>query len=190
MFMRLICTLQLAALLLTCSLATFVQAPKSYAKDGVAFEYPSGWTVQDASKADSQQLTLARADSDAQIKVFVYRSKITADKVAEARTKLVDPYVESTFKTFQQMGANPQRSAINTVISSVPAEGVKIGATLEGEPGAALIYWAVIGERLVVLTHFGPDKALKQTAGAWELVTKTLTLEEPKPSPSPTPTPK
>jgi hypothetical protein len=185
--MRLTRTLQIVALLLTCSFATFAQATKTFAKDGVSFDYPSAWTVQDASKSDSLQLTLARSDSDAQIKVFVYRSKIAPDKMAEARAKLVDPYVESTFKTFQQMGANPQRSPINTVISGVPAEGIKIGATLEGEPGAALIYWAVIGERLVVLTHFGPDKALKQTSSAWDVVTKTLNLEGAKPSPAPTP---
>ena len=180
-------SLYLVALLFTCSVVTFAQANKTYTKDGVSFEYPSAWTVVDASKADSQQLTLTRSDSEAQIRVFVYRNQITPDKVAEARTKLVDPYVESTFKTFQQMGANPQRSAVNTTIASVPAEGVKIGATLEGEPGAALIYWTVVGDRLVVLTHFGPDKALKQTANVWELVTKTLSTGGAKPNPSPSP---
>src|SRR5262245_42028099 len=149
--------LQLAAFIFACSLVTFAQSNKTFAKDGLTFEYPSGWTIVDGSKSDSQQLTLARSDSDAQIRVFVYRNKVTTDKLAEARTKLVDPYVESTFKTFQQMGAKPQRSAANTTIASVPAEGTKIGATLEGEPGAALIYWTLIGERLVVLTHFGPD---------------------------------
>jgi hypothetical protein len=187
--MRPIRALQIAALFVTCNLATFAQANKTFSKDGLSFEYPSAWTVVDASKEDAQQLTLARSDSDAQIRVFVYRNKITQDKVAEARTKLVDPYIESTFKTFQQMGAKPQRSAANTTISSVSAEGVKIGATLEGEPGAALIYWTLVGDRLVVLTHFGPDKALKQTASAWELVTKTLTTGEAKPGPSPSPSP-
>jgi hypothetical protein len=173
--------------LIACSVGGFAQANKTFSKDGLSFEYPSGWSVVDGSKADSQQLTLGRSDSDAQIRVFVYRSKIGAEKLAEARTKLVDPYIDSTFKTFQQMGANPQRSAANTVIALVPAEGVKIGATLEGEPGAALIYWTLIGDRLVVLTHFGPDKALKQTASVWELVTKSISLEGSKPSPSPSP---
>jgi hypothetical protein len=185
--MKLIRSLQFVALLLSCSLVSVAQASKTFSKDGLSFDYPSGWIVQDASKPDSQQLTLARNDSDAQIKIFVYRNKITPEKVAEARTKLVDPYVESTFKAFQQIGAKPQRSAANTTIASVPAEGVKIGATLEGEPGAALIYWMLIGNRLVVLTHFGPEKALKQTASGWEMVTKTLALEGPKPAPSPSP---
>lgn len=184
--MTLMRILLIGTLLLTCSLAAFAQNSKSFAKDGLSFDYPSGWEVQDASKADAQQLTLQRNDSDAQIKVFVYRSKISADKLPESRTKLVDPYIESTFKTFQQMGAKPERSAINTTIASLPAEGVKVSATLEGEPGAALIYWTLIGDRLVVLTHFGPDKALKQTAPAWDLVTKTITLAGAKPSPTPT----
>jgi hypothetical protein len=182
MTMRLI---QIFALLVVCSFGIFAQDSKTFTRDGLSFDYPSGWAVQDASKSDAQQLTLQRNDSDAQIKVFVYRSKISADKLPEARAKLVDPYIESTVKTFQQMGAKPERTAINTTIASLPAEGVKIGATLEGEPGAALIYWTLIGDRLVVLTHFGPDKALKQTSNAWDVVTKTITIAGAKPSPSP-----
>jgi hypothetical protein len=70
----------------------------------------------------------------------------------------------------------------------VNAEGVKVTAVLEGESGEAGIYWATIGERLVVLTLFGPDKALKKVQPSWDLLRNSLKIEaNAKPAPSPKP---
>jgi hypothetical protein len=70
----------------------------------------------------------------------------------------------------------------------VNAEGVHITAVLEGEAGEAGIYWATIGERLVVLTLFGPDKALKKVQPSWDLVRNSLKVEaNAKATPSPKP---
>jgi hypothetical protein len=188
--MKIFRTLHLAALLIAYSGSLMAQASKSFAKDGLSFNYPSGWTLQENSTADKQEITLAREDSDAQIRVFVYRSKIeTPEKLADARKKLIDPYVDSNFNTFQKMGAKPERSPASSEIAGVAAEGVKIRATLEGEPGAAETYWAVVGERLVVLTFFGPDKALKKMTSAWDTVRSSITIAGQKPDTKPSPNP-
>jgi len=185
--MKLFRALLAATAVLVCSLVTFAQGPKSFTKDGLSFSYPSGWTVQDASSNDAQQLTLARSDSEVQIRLFAYRGKITTpERLAEAQKKLVDPYIESTSRTFEKMGSRPQRSPATTEIGGVKAEGVAIRAVLEGEPGAAMIYWASVGERLVVLTLFGPDKALKKQTTAWDLLRNSVKIEAAKPAtPSP-----
>jgi hypothetical protein len=189
------CFLKGLALLLLGSLSAFAQTPdkdvKQFIKEGLSFNYPARWTLQDASNADVQQLTLSRTGSDAQIRVFVYRAFVPPDKVAEAQRVIVDPYVASTSKAFVQMGAKPESSPATTDIGSVKTDGVKIRAILD-EPGAAEIYWAFVGQRLVVLTFFGPDSALKQSMPAWDTVRNSLTVEgpKPKPNPSPTPTPK
>jgi hypothetical protein len=181
---------QVIALVLACSLPAFAQTAKNFTKEGLSFNYPSAWNLQEASKNDAQQLTLARSDSDAQIRLFVYRSKIeTPDKLAEAKHKLVDTYVDSTAKTFEQMGARPERSPASTEIGGVKAEGVKIRAVLEGEAGAAEIYWVVLGERLVVMTFFGPDRALKQMNAEWDVVRTSVQIEGSKPQAAPSPTP-
>ena len=182
---------QVVALVIAFSLPAFTQTPKIFTKDGLTFNYPSAWTLQDTSKGDAQQLTLARADSDAQIRLFVYRGLIeTPEKFAEAKRKLVDTYVDSTAKTFEQMGARPERSPASTEIGGTKAEGVKIRAVLEGEPGAAEIYWVVLGERLIVMTFFGPDRALKQVGSAWEAVRASVQVAGIKPQAAPSPTPK
>jgi hypothetical protein len=54
---------------------------------------------------------------------------------------------------------------------------------LGGETGAAKIYWAVIGQRVVVLTLFGPDKEVTKLAPAWDLVRNSLKVVDAKAAP-------
>ena len=167
--------------------ATAQTGNKHFAKDGLSFDYPDGWSINDESTTDAQQLTLGRSDSSAMIKFFVHRGKInTPEKLAQAKKAIIDPYVAYTEKQFVSMGAKPQRAEATTQIASVNAEGVHITAVLEGEAGEAGIYWATIGERLVVLTLFGPDKALKKVQPSWDLVRNSLKIDaNAKASPSP-----
>lgn len=177
------------ALLLVASVAA--QNTKHFAKDGLSFDYPEGWTITDESNSDAQQLTLSRADSEAMIKFFVHRGKVnTAEKMAQARTKLIDPYLSYTEKQFEQMGAKPTRSEALTKIGGAAAEGVRITAVLDGEPGEAGVYWTTVTERLVVLTFFGPEKAIKKAAPTWDAVRDSLKIEALAPKATPSPKPK
>ena len=180
------------ALVAMWSMAALAQTPaadaKQLSKDGLTFSYPNGWTLVDESNADAQNFNLGRADSEAQLRVFVFRSPVnTPERLAEARKVLIDPYVASTVRQFEQMGAKPQKSPASTEIAKVASEGVRIAASLDGVPGAAEIYWAVIGTRLVVLTMLGPDRALKQASPAWDALRNSIAIAEVKPAPQPTP---
>jgi hypothetical protein len=158
--------------------ATAQPGNKHFAKDGLLFDYPEGWTVTDESNTDAQQLTLTRSDSPAMIKFFVHRGKVnTPEKLAQAKSKIIEPYVAYTEKQFVSMGAKPQRADASTQIAGLNADGVHLTAVLEGESGEAGIYWATVGERLVVLTLFGPDKALKKIQPSWDLVRNSLKIE-------------
>ena len=192
--MRLLSTASLIFALLISSIGVQAQTTatdaKHFNKDGVLFDHPPSWTLLDDSNGDAQQLTLARSDSDAQIRVFVQRGRITGDKMANARKKLIDTYIESTAKQFIAMGAKPEQVPDSTEIGTIKAEGVNIKANLGGDPGAAKIYWALIGQRVVLLTYFGPDRDLKKHSAAWDLVRSSLQIEEKKPAAKPSPSPK
>jgi hypothetical protein len=185
---------QLMAFLLLCGLSASAQtAPSEFNKDGLSFNYPAGWTFNDKSSADAQQMTFGRADSDAQIIVFVFRTPVTTpERVAEAKRVLVDKYVASTTKSFEQAGAHPESSPASSEIGGIAAEGVKIRAALDGVPGMAEIEWAVVGQRLVVLTFLGPDKAVLKATPAWDTIRTTIKIAEPQPQtkPQPIPSPK
>ncbi|MDT4954426.1 MAG: hypothetical protein QOJ02_2564 [Acidobacteriota bacterium] len=182
--------IKLFAIMLIGGLSALAQTPgntKHFAKDGLVFDYPDGWSLEDHSNTDAQLLTLARPDSGAQISLFVHRGHMTAEKLPDARKAFIDPYLDSTFKSFEQMGAKPVRSDASTEIAGAKADGVRIRAVLDDGAGEATIYWAVVGQRAVMLTFFGPDKALKQAAPAWDTIRTSLHIEEVKPAAKPTP---
>ena len=155
------------------------QTPKNFSKDNLSFDYPDGWTVQDDSNHDAQQLSLAKPNSDVQIRIFVHRGRIPQEKFADAKKAFIDPYIAATAKQFVAMGAKPQQSPDTSEIGGVKAEGVNISASLGGDPGAAKIYWALVGQRVAVLTIFVPDKETKQLSPAWDLVRTSLKVATP-----------
>ncbi len=133
-------------------------------------------------------MTFGRTDSDAQITVFVFRTHVnTPEKIAEAKKVLVDKYIASTTKSFEQAGAKPESSPAMSEIGGVKSEGVKIKASLDGVPGAAEIQWAVVGQRLVVLTFLGPDRALTKATPAWDTIRNSIKVEDPQAQPKPQP---
>jgi len=161
---------------------------RHFAKDGLVFDYAAGWNLADESSADAQQLTLTRADSDAQIRIFAHRGKVdTPDKLAKAKTAFIDPYLKSVSDTFVQMGAKPESKPAKIKIAEVEAEGVQMRASLGGEAGEAGVYWLPLTNRIVVLTFFGPDAALKKATPAWDLVRNTIKIEPPPAKASATP---
>lgn len=161
---------------------------KEFNKDGLTFSYPNGWTMQDTSNSDAQQFNFGRTDTEAQFRLFVFRTHVNSpEKLAEAKKVLVDPYVNSTFRQFELMGAKPAKAPVTTDLGSVKSEGVKISAVLDGEPGAAEIHWGVVGNRLVVLTMFGPDNALKRAAPVWDTLRMSILVADPAAAPA-TPT--
>src|SRR5689334_3424157 len=159
-------------------------ADKTFNANGVSFNYPDGWTIYDDSNSDAQQVTLARPKNDVQIRVFVHKGRITPEKFPDAKKAFIDPYIASTVKQFEAMGAKPQQSADASEIGGVKADGVKVSANL-GEPGAAKIYWALLGQRVVILTIFGPDREIKEFAPAWDTVRSSFKVEDKSAKPKP-----
>lgn len=178
--------LMLFMLFLLAAFSTGAQTPasdaKGFSKDGLSFNYPSGWSFNDTSNADAQQMTFGRTDSDAQITVFVFRTPLTTpQRLAEAKSVLVDKYIASTTRSFEQAGAHPESSPASTQIGGITTEGVRIRASLDGVPGAAEIHSAVVGQRLIVLTFLGPDRALAKAAPAWDMIRTTMKVEQAQP---------
>ena len=182
--------IKLSAILFACAVAVAAQTPKHLMKDGLAFDYPADWTLQDNSTTDAQQFVLAKANSDVQVTIFAHKGRIATEKLPDAKKAFIDPYINGTAKQFVDMGAKPEQKPDASEIGGVKADGTIISASLSGETGAAKIYWALVGQRVVVLTLFGPDKQTKQLSPAWDLIRNSLQVFDPKaPPPAAKPSP-
>ena len=175
-----------ATLVMTALIAQPQGNANHFTKDGLTFDYTNGWTITDESNSDAQQLTLNKANSDAQIRIFVHRGKAdTPEKLAQAKKAFIDPYIKSVNDTFVSMGGKPQSTPASSDVGGAPAEGVRLRTSLSGEAGEASIYWLALNNRVVVLTFFGPDQALKQATAAWDTVRTSIKIEPPPAKPSP-----
>jgi hypothetical protein len=179
--------IKLLVLTFACCVIASAQTPKNYMKGGLSFDYPADWTFTDDTNNDAQQFVLAKANTDVQIRIFVHKGRISQEKFPDAKKAFIDPYVAATAKQFVQMGAKPEQSPDTYEIGSVKADGVTISASLGGETGAAKIYWALVGQRVVVLTFFGPDKQMKQLTPAWDTIRNSIQVFDPKAAPKPSP---
>src|SRR5437870_5966062 len=128
---------------------------KHFAKDGLSFDYPWGWQVSDQSTGQMQYIQMAR-DGFAEIRIRVPREWLkTPEKEAAAKKLIQDQYVDSFVSQIQQAQMNPKRSTGTTQISAKDAQGDKVRAVMDGEPGGMDSYFNVIEDRLVQMSIIG-----------------------------------
>src|SRR5690348_5262828 len=108
-------------LAIACCVMALVQTPKTYTKNGLSFDYPADWQLQEGANPDAQQMTLGKANSDVQISIFVHNGRITPEKLPEAKKAFIDPYISATSNQFVQMGAKPEQSPDSSEIGGVKA---------------------------------------------------------------------
>src|SRR5256885_10469102 len=162
---------------------------KHYDKDGLSFDYPANWQFEDQSTAQMQYIQMAR-DGYAEIRIRAPREWLkTPDKVAAAKKLIQDQYVDSFASQLQQAQMSPKRSTGASQISGADAEGAKVRAVMDGQPGGMDSYFNITEDRLVQMSIIGSEKEIAKSAPVWDMIRTSLKVAPP-PKPSPTPTPK
>jgi len=175
-----------ASLLLVASALAQNPNVKQFAKDGLSFDYPANWQMSDQSTQQMQFIELTRGD--AVIRIRSPREWLrTPEKEAAAKKLFQDTYVSDFSAMVEQGGMHPKRSTTTTQIAGVDAEGARVRAVLDGEPGGMDSYFRIISDRLVQLSILGSDKEIAKSAAVWDTIRNSLKVEPP---PVPTPTPK
>lgn len=179
--------LSLAASLLFLGSATG-QNPnvKHFDKDGLSFDYPANWQFVDQSSGQMQYLQLMR-DGYAEIRIRSPREWLkTPEKEAAAKKLVQDEYVDSFKAQVQQAGMQPKQSLVTTQISGADAEGSRVRAVMDGEPGGMDAYFRIASDRFIQMSIIGSEKEIANSASVWDMIRNSLKLApppEPKPSP-------
>src|SRR5262249_16142549 len=179
-----------ASLLLSAALA---QDPnvKHYDKDGLSFDFPANWQFSDQSTGQMQYIQMAR-DGFAEIRIRSPREWLkTPDKEAAAKKLIQDQYVDNFAKQVEGAGMNPKRSVMTTQISGADAQGARIRAVMDGQPGGMDSYFNIVSDRLVQMSIIGSEREIAKSAPIWDMIRNSLKIAPPpEPKPSATPTPK
>ena len=163
-----------------------------FAKDGLSFDYPGGWTT-DESKSSSQMqyLTLGR-DGYAMIVVRAPRALVdTPDKEANAKKLMQEGFVDAWIKNFEGQGAKPERTTVQTEIAGGPAECTRLSASLDGEPGRVDICYRMLEKKMIQIAIIGSTRDITRSAPAWDSIRNSLKIEPPpqKSAPAASPSP-
>ena len=161
---------------------------KHFTKDGLSFDYPAAWQISDKSTQQMQLLELTFGD--VLVRVRSPREWLkTPEKEAQARKLFQDHYVDDFMGQLEQASLHPKRSPVTIQIAGVDAEGARIRAVLDGEPGGMDSYYRFLSERLVNLSIFASEKDIVKVASGWDLIRNSIKVD-PAPQPKATPQPK
>jgi hypothetical protein len=190
--MRLLRTLIFAGASLLLVVTALAQDPnvKHFAKDGLSFDYPANWSIADKSTQQMQYLELE--GGDVVIRVRSPREWLeTPEKEAHAKKLFQEQYVSDFLSQLEQANLHPKHSSVTIQIAGADAEGVRVRAVLDGEPGGMDSYVRMVSDRLVNLSIFASDKELVKAAPSWEMIRNSLKVDPaPQPKSTPQPSPK
>jgi hypothetical protein len=181
-----------ASALLLLVVTTLAQDPnvKHFAKDGLSFDYPANWSITDQSTQQMQFLELAQGD--VVIRVRSPREWLkTPEKEAHAKKLFQDQYVDEFSSIVEQSGMHPKRSPAKTQIAGADADGARVRAVMDGQPGGMDSYSRVVSDRMINLSTIGSEKDFEKSAAAWDLIRNSIKVEgAPAPKSTPQATPK
>src|SRR6266850_6870644 len=134
--MTLLRTMIFATAFLLLVVSALAQDPnvKHFDKDGLSFDYPAKWQIEDKSSGQMQFIELAQGDVIIRIRTPREWLK-TPEKEAHAKKLFQDSYVDEFATQLEQANMHPKRSPVNTQIGGADAEGARVRAVLDGEPG-------------------------------------------------------
>ena len=192
--MRLLRTLILVAASLLLLVSAFAQTSSNgqhFAKDGLSFDYPAGWSMDESKSSGQMQYLMLGRDGYATIYVRSPRALVDSpEKEAQAKHLIQDGFVEAWAKNFSDNGAKAERSAVPTEIAGGAAECTRLSAALGGEPGRVDVCWRLVEKRMVQLAIVGSTRDVTKTGPAWDAIRNSLKIELPaQPSPTPQPSP-
>lgn len=176
------------AFLITTCLAFFItnvsisaQDTKRFTGRGIGFEYLPAWQLSQKAAKDTDEIALANAELDAQITVIVIRKPLESKDIADARKRIVDPWLDSLQKLYSSIaGITLARFDVKTEAGSQATDGVQFKFILDGQGGMVEAYWLLLDKKLVLVYMVRPDRTAEKTVLNWDLIRKTLQLTEQK----------
>jgi len=180
---------QVAASVLLVGVAFAQTSSQHFAKDGLSFDYPSGWSMDESKSSGQMQYLILGRDGYATIYVRSPRALVDSpEKEAQAKHLIQDGFVDAWAKNFSDNGAKAERTTVSTEIAGGAAECTRLSALLGGEPGRVDVCWRLVEQRMVQLAIVGSTRDVTRTAPAWEAIRNSLKVEPP-PQPKSTPQP-
>jgi hypothetical protein len=167
------------ALILIFSLVTVAQSAQGhFTRDGLSFDYPGGWLLNDRSDPKAQQLILTRPDISSLILVVAFRDAIlTRAQLIAATQQTTEPYVRDLVAKLSSPKSPAKRDSSCTAIVDATVGGVLVRGEMNGAPATAEVYPFPKSRRFVNLIYVRKDAEESQSSAVWKLVRESLKVD-------------
>ena len=156
------------------------QLPESrhFAKDGLSFDYPANWFLNDRSTESAQHLTITRPGTSLLIMVIAYREAIVSrDQLLTATAGITEPYIRSLVEKLSDARMAAKRESACAAIGDATIGGVQVRGVINNEPATAEVYVLPKGRRFVNLVYIRKNADDTNGASAWRVVRDTLRID-------------
>ena len=151
-------------------------AAKHFEKGGIAFDYPSDWTVMENDSPEQQTVTVSPGSSATQIVVSTYRGPVpTCDFEVEGK-KIASIFSKAVAKVIKADDANG--SPVKTQVGASEIEGIQLSGFIDQQPALGDVYSIRLNRQFLSLAFFrrvGDSTAIS----AWQTVRSSLRVKPP-----------
>jgi TonB family protein len=157
---------------------------QQFAKDGLRFNYPSGWTLKDNSDADKQYIRLEFDNSSSLIMIIADRDLVGLPEYLPAlHRNTTEPFIAEI--TLKFGGPSVTSEKLHIALKNAEADGVRLRGTVDKEPVGAEVYSFVERTRFINLVYIRTDKNAVAGDPGFAIVRNTLAIDPHKIDPPP-----
>src|ERR1700682_17954 len=171
----------LSILILIALLSAMSQAPigadstKHFEKDGLAFDYPSNFSLIESDSPGVLTATITSKGSAGQIVVSLQEGQLTACDFDAENKKIADALIKSLANQIHA-GDTPNTSPLKTQIGMTDVRGTQLHGVIKGKPATGDVYSFRLSRRFVNLTYVRLDND-DRAGKAWKTIRTTLKVE-------------
>jgi len=151
---------------------------KHFAAEGIAFDYPSGYSVKDESTPEEQQLIITRKGSSVQLTIVVPQRVVLRNELPAAVENFTQPLLKKVAMTLGEDKSSPEQTSFQTRIGTNEAEGIRLQST-RNEKKTGEVIWLRSRLHLVGLIFVRSDADEADGAQLWQAVSSSLKIAAP-----------
>ena len=161
------------------SLATAAQSGQEhFSQEGVSFNFPAGWVMNDRSRAEAQHLILTHPEISSLIMVVALREPIlTRAQLFSATNQITEPYLRDLITRFGNAKSPAKRDSSCEKIDEATIGGVQVRGEMNGAPATAEVYAFPQGRRFLNLVYIRKNAEDSESSAAWKLVRESLKVD-------------
>ena len=149
---------------------------KHYDKGGIAFDYPTGWSVTESNSRELQTVTVLPENGVSQIVVSIYHSPVPTCDVEFEVKKVASVFSKSVAKVIKANAATG--TPVKTQLGASEIEGIQLEGLIANHPALGDVYSIDLNRQLVSLAFVRRVDDPNATS-AWQIVRSALKIEAP-----------